>query len=276
MKNQKGITAIEFSFDASNFLHLTGLKVKKARGDAADADGALSAKEFYERCLAHRLRTTDFEFAKDGTTPLKLDVLPTLISKNLSATMIGDYNSRNPKLVTDKLAGGTAACMGFVPTGTKPRYVPNTILKVDIRNYIRNQARVIAVYCKPASEAQYTEATYFVKKVDWDAIQYPEEYAYLPRPISNVHRLAIIGNGFDIAHGLKTQFCAFAEALPDNIKSTYKLLLTGKDVTLMAGTPLKSELTSFPIIAFLSFSCTLLITVMILTALNRLIECLLF
>ena len=190
--------------------------------------------------------------------------------------MIGDYNSRNPKLVTDKLAGGTAACMGFVPTGTKPRYVPNTILKVDIRNYIRNQARVIAVYCKPASEAQYTEATYFVKKVDWDAIQYPEEYAYLPRPISNVHRLAIIGNGFDIAHGLKTQFCAFAEALPDNIKSTYKLLLAGKNVTLMAGTPLKSELTSFPIIAFLSLSCTLLITVMILTALNRLIECLLF
>ena len=96
--------------------------------------------------------------------------------------MIGDYNSCNPKLVTDKLAGGTAACMGFVPTGTKPRYVPNTILKVDIRNYIRNQAHVIAVYRKPASEPQYTEATYFAKKVDWDAIQYPEELQGFPSP----------------------------------------------------------------------------------------------
>lgn len=126
--------------------------------------------------------TADFAFAKDGTTPLKLDVLPALISKNLSTTMIGDYNSCNPKLVADKLAGGTAACMGFVPTGPKPRYVPNTILKVDIRNYIRNQARVIAVYRKPASEPQYTEATYFAKKVDWDTVQYPEEYAGLPKP----------------------------------------------------------------------------------------------
>lgn len=178
----KRISAIEFSFDASNFLHLTGLKVKKHKYNGNDADDAISAKDFYEKCLAYRLSVNDFEFAKDGTTQLKLEVLPRLISKNLSATMIGDYNSRNPKLVTDKLAGSTAACMGFVPTGPSHRYVPNTVLKVDIRDYISNQVRVIAVYRKPMDAEQYDEATYFAKKIDWEAVIYPEKYNYLPKP----------------------------------------------------------------------------------------------
>ncbi|HIT34859.1 MAG TPA: hypothetical protein IAC31_09610 [Candidatus Faecousia intestinigallinarum] len=178
----KRISAIEFSFDASNFLHLTGLKVKKHKYNENDTDDAISAKDFYEKCLAHRLSVNDFEFARDGTTQLKLEVLPRLISRNLSATMIGDYNSRNPKLVTDKLAGSTAACMGFVPTGPSKRYVPNTVLKVDIRDYISNQVRVIAVYRKPMDAEQYDEATYFAKKIDWETVEYPEKYSYLLKP----------------------------------------------------------------------------------------------
>lgn len=102
----------------------------------------------------------DFEFAKDGTTLLKLEVLPRLISKNLSATMIGDYNSRNPKPVTGKLAGSTAACIGFVTTGPADRYVTNTVLKIDIRDYINNQVRVLAVYRKSMDADLYEEATY--------------------------------------------------------------------------------------------------------------------
>lgn len=179
----KRIHTVELSFDASNYLHLTGLKVKKRQIGLEDTEDAISAREFYERCLAHRLRTSDFEFSKDGTTPLKLDILPTLISKNLSATMIGDYNSRNPKLVTDKLAGGISACMGFVPTGAKQRYVPNTILKVDIRDYICNQARIIAIYRKPLDAARYEEATYYAKRVDWNTVLFPDEYAYLTKPV---------------------------------------------------------------------------------------------
>lgn len=100
----KGISANEFSFDASNLLHLIGLKIKKPKYKVDDTDNTISAKEFYEKCLAHWLSTDDFEFAKDGTTQLKLKILSRLISKTLSATVIGDYNSRNPKLVTDKLA----------------------------------------------------------------------------------------------------------------------------------------------------------------------------
>lgn len=93
--------------------------------------------------------------------------------------MIDDYNSQNQKLVTDKLTGNTAAYMGFVTTGSADRYVPNTVLKIDIRDYISNQVRVLAVYRKPMDTDRYEKATYFAKKIDWDAVTYSEQYSYL-------------------------------------------------------------------------------------------------
>lgn len=54
--------------------------------------------------------------------------------KNLSADTIGDYATLSPKLYTDKLAGSTKACMGFIKTSNSSRYVPNTILKEDTRD----------------------------------------------------------------------------------------------------------------------------------------------
>ena len=165
---------LEFSFDASNFLHLTGLKLKVSKKKQP-----ISAKKFYDMCLNHQLSPSDFDFAEDGTTQLKLEILPRLISKNLSANMIGDYNSRNPKLMTDKLAGNTTACMGFIGTEPSGRFVPNTVLKLDMRDCITNLLRVVAVYRKKQSDTEYAEATYFAKKIEWDKIQYPEEYRYL-------------------------------------------------------------------------------------------------
>ena len=174
MNKHGGVNCLEFSFDASNFLHLTGFKLNKRNGSQP-----ISAKQFYDMCLNHKLSPSDFEFAKDGTTPLKLEILPQLISKNLSAKMIGDYNSGKPKLVTDKLAGNTTACMGFIGTAPTGRFVPNTVLKMDMRNSIKNQLRVVAVYRKEQSDAEYQEVTYRAKKIEWDHIQYPAEYQYL-------------------------------------------------------------------------------------------------
>lgn len=56
--------------------------------------------------------------------------------------------------------------MGFVTTGSKRRYVPNTILKLDMRDYVCNQVRVIAAYRKPMNSERYEKATYFAKKID--------------------------------------------------------------------------------------------------------------
>ena len=85
----KRVFPFEFSFYGNNYLHLTGLKTPKG----ADGESAgLFANNFYQKCLDHKLSPADFEFSEDGTTHMKLEVLPTVIFKNLQAKMIGDYN----------------------------------------------------------------------------------------------------------------------------------------------------------------------------------------
>lgn len=166
----------EFYFYSNNYLHMTGLKLKRKN---ADTNEKISAAEFFNKCIAHKLSENDFEFSDDGITHMKLDVLPLVITKNLSANMIGDYNSYNPKLYTEKLVGGIKACVGFVHSKTVNGYVPNTVLKVDIRDYITNTARVIAVFRKDADRDIYEEMTYRAKGVDLFSVKYPVEYAYI-------------------------------------------------------------------------------------------------
>ena len=89
----KHISSLEVSFYPYNFLHLTGIKL---------IDGT-TATDFYKRCLNHKLSPEDFSFASDGTTQLKLEILPQLMLKNISAKMVGDFNGCNPKLYTEKL-----------------------------------------------------------------------------------------------------------------------------------------------------------------------------
>lgn len=139
----------------------------------------ITAIPFYEKCLDHKLSPDDFEFAEDGTTMLKLEILPSLITKNLSASMIGDYNSNKPKLYTEKLAGGVKACMGFVSDTASGFYVPNTVLKEDIRDNVSNWLRIIAIFRKPVAYKKYTEITYMAKKTDWTRVRVPDFYRYL-------------------------------------------------------------------------------------------------
>ncbi len=120
------VSSIELTFHSWNYLHLTGLK----------SNAALTTQQFYERCLAHRLSPNDFEFSEDGTSKLKLDILPHVICKNLMANSIGDFNGKSPRLFPEKLAGGQKACIGFNIDGNSDEYVPNTLLKGDIRGYI--------------------------------------------------------------------------------------------------------------------------------------------
>ncbi len=176
----KHISCIEFTFDISNFLHLTGLKPKPFISENG-IEHTLNAIEFFNRCIDRKLRVEEFDFSPDGTTPLKLDVLPSVINKSLSAKMIGDYNSSNPKLYTEKLVGTISACMGFVKANHRGRYVPNTILKVDIRNYTTGTAKVVAVFRKRKDKDLYTECTYINKNTDWQSINLPTEFDYLSK-----------------------------------------------------------------------------------------------
>lgn len=178
LDKHKRISCIELTFDVSNFLHLTGLKMNTCIDKNGD-EYKLSATEFFNKCLKNRLSIHEFDFSSDGTSILKLEVLPSVINKNLSASMVGNYNSTNPKLYTEKLVGGIKACVGFVPTGPSQRYVPNTILKADIRDYTKGTVRVVAVFRKEKQDSKYSEVTYRAKKVEWDRIKFPEEFAHL-------------------------------------------------------------------------------------------------
>ena len=129
-----------------------------------------------------RLTEADFEFSTDGTTEMKMRVLPSLMKKNLSAKMLGDYNMSQPKLYTDKIAGSLSACMGFVRDGGEGRFVPNTVLEGDIRTKVKAADRIIATYRKSRSEEQYSEIVFTAKKVEWGKIVLPDEYSYLVLP----------------------------------------------------------------------------------------------
>lgn len=182
----KRISCIEFCFYDRNFLHLTGLKLKKRATEAANGTDLQSAGDFFDNCLNHRVSPEDFDFAPDGTTALKLGILPLLVTKNLSANIVGNFSSLRPKLYTEKLAGGSKGCMGFCIDAVTGNYVPNTVLNEDIRDNVDEWARVIAVYRKDITQEKYVEITYLAKKIDWASISFPEPYSDLPKPVQAV------------------------------------------------------------------------------------------
>lgn len=180
------ISCFEFSFRPENFMHLTGLKTIRNATELRDANREdaeiISAADFYRKCLNRKLSPRDFEFADDGTTDMKLDVLPSVVNKSLSAKMIGDYNSPKPLLYTERLAGSTKACVGFKRDSITGLFLPNTMLKEDLRSNVRGYVRVIATYRKRQSDEKYQELTYAAKKIDWSSVKLPAPFEYIVLP----------------------------------------------------------------------------------------------
>lgn len=170
------IDSYEVTFHRNNFLHLTGLKV---------TDESITAPVFYQRCIDKRLSLDDFELSPDGTTELKLDVLPRLVCKNLSANMIGKHDTYKIKLYTERLAGNIHGCMGFVLDSKEKYNVPNTVLKQDIRNLVSRPNRIILTYRKSISEETYGEIVYAAHKYDWNSLVLPSNLSHLPLPDRN-------------------------------------------------------------------------------------------
>ncbi len=181
MDRNKKLSYMEVEFNASNFLHLTGVKLTdEFKNDFKGVERF--AKVFYKKCLVKRLRIKDFDFSDDGTTQLKLTVLPMLMEENLSANSIGDYDVFKPRLYTEKTAGNIKGCMGFVFDENAKKLIPNTILNEDIRNISSNQKRIILTYQKNKGKKEYSKIIYKAKKIDWSSICFSKEYEYLPKP----------------------------------------------------------------------------------------------
>ena len=88
--------------------------------------------------------------------------------------MVGDYNSVRSMLYTEKLAGNTTACLGFV--FQDGFYIPNTALEEDIRNLsLKPIQRVLAIFRKPAKIDRYQEMCYLAKGIDINSIALPHD-----------------------------------------------------------------------------------------------------
>ena len=65
-KNRK-MNALEMQFSTTGFLHLTGVKFPGKK---------IPARAFFDKCINRRLSLAEFDLALDGTTELKLKILP--------------------------------------------------------------------------------------------------------------------------------------------------------------------------------------------------------
>ena len=128
----------------------------------------LNAEQFFRAAINRRLGEKDISLSTDGTSDLKLDILPKLMNIHISARMVGDYDNSKPLLITDKFAGTTTMAMGFVQINGI--YIPNTALKKDVREITSKATRrkVAAVLIKARSDVLYKRLTYLAKGLTID------------------------------------------------------------------------------------------------------------
>lgn len=165
-KDQKIYESIETYFFPGNFHHLTGTTINRQKIE--------SATDFYEACLQNRLTLDSFEIKKDGTTELKLQVLPRLMRLQSCTNMIGDFHENGVKLQTEKLAGNIHGCMGFVKKDGY--YIPNTVLCCDIRNTLsKPYGKVDLIFSKSMTQCKYKELCYSSKSLNGTIPKLPKQ-----------------------------------------------------------------------------------------------------
>ena len=141
----------ETVFLPRNFLHFTGVKT------------SLNSTLFFRSAVNNKLSIDDITISTDGTTELKLLVLPTLMNITKTARMVGNYDNSKSLLISDKFAGTVTSAMGFVETDNG-YYIPNTVIKEDIRQITkRPQQKIAATFIKNQKDKKYTYLTYIAK-----------------------------------------------------------------------------------------------------------------
>jgi len=161
-QEKQSICYLEISFPRHAYLHLTGVDIDEDK---------ISAKQFFNLCADKKLKLSDFNLKDDGTTRLKLDVLPMLLKINGSIKMLCTYNGDRPKLYTEKLAGNIRGCLGLVQSGNY--YVPNTVLNTDTRDEGTNHQRVLFMMEKGSKDKFYTDIVYIAKKIIIEELNVP-------------------------------------------------------------------------------------------------------
>ncbi|MBQ3544783.1 MAG: hypothetical protein IJA34_07355 [Lachnospiraceae bacterium] len=158
----------EVTFQRKNFMHLTGIRISNSEIN--------SSIHFYEKCVANRLKESDFAFSKDGSTVQKLDILENMMKIKKNVTMIGEFTDMGPRLFTEKVAGNICGCIGFVKDRNTNLNVPNTLLKKDIRDVmVKPYQKVYAIFSKDYLDEKYTVIEKMDKSIDINKIFFCDE-----------------------------------------------------------------------------------------------------
>ena len=170
--NNSKMDFFEAVFLPRHFLHLTGIKVTN-----------IKSSDFYKMCLNKKLSLKNIQLSNDGTTSMKLDVLQKLMNLKSNVKMIGEYNNSKTLLVTEKLIGNIYASMGFIKPIDSNYYVPNTILKEDIRDIsLKPIKNVVAIFEKEIKSDLYN-LLYLNKKIDITDLKVPQDVLSKINPI---------------------------------------------------------------------------------------------
>ena len=158
-KEKAKIKYIEILFLARNFMHLTGVKCNDKNRKY------MKANQFYQACLNNKLSYKDIIIKQNGTTKLKLDILSQLIHIDKNCKMLGVYNNYKKELITEILLGNINMCLGLVKSATS-YYIPNTLLKEDIRKIVIEPYQIMAILKKKVEEEKYKDIIYINKKAN--------------------------------------------------------------------------------------------------------------
>ncbi len=161
------IKAIEVLFLPENYQHLTGIELIDEDGNRRDHVADL----FYKKCINNTLSKTEIRFKQDGTTPLKLEALPIIMTIHKVTKIAGDYNNGRPFLVADKLIGNVNFCMGLKKIGDI--YFPASALMENIKYLTNAQSQVLAVMSKEVGASIYKDIRHVAKGLDLTKLEMP-------------------------------------------------------------------------------------------------------
>lgn len=75
--------------------------------------------------------------------------------------MIGIYDNNKIIMHTEKLIGNVFGCIGFVKD--ENYYIPNTVLREDIRNITNSTNKIVGILCKNIKDKNYKIIKYLCK-----------------------------------------------------------------------------------------------------------------
>lgn len=121
------------------------------------------------------MNIAEVRFKDDGTTPLKLDALPSLMDLTNITKIIGDYDNSKKWMEADIIVGGINFCLA-VSEDKDGSYFPRSGLLEDIRNITRKSSQVLAIFQKKLSDKEvYKKICYVAKGLNLSNLNLPSD-----------------------------------------------------------------------------------------------------